>query len=307
MTHVRRRNPPRHLFPMVAGTLASLSAGGLLWASRPVAHAHPAPSPLGAASPPSNAADVRSPLADVVAEQEQQASQTPRFVTENGIRLEDEEHVRSLLSASVRCMFWTGAYSDQRASVLDLLRLRRIGYASLPTDYEVHHEQRDGADYVVIREHLKNRDGADLHGMPGYVDHLYLDDVQRGRFEHVRSTPEDPDFDPTMLRDLADPVQFLAMHSDAVCNGRRALPEVRAELMRKQREMLAAQHDNDSTDASPSGSLDQADSASRTASSPASRSSASSMQSPPPAPTPGPPAPLEFGRSQANPPPVTTS
>jgi hypothetical protein len=130
----------------------------------------------------------------------------------------------------VRCRFWTGQDSDEIATLFDLLRLRHQGYASLPTDYEVSHESANGYDYVVIREHVKQRDGSDLRGAPGFVDHRYLEDEARDQFELVDSTPEEPEYAPRMLQAIGDPLGFLGLHWDAVCNGRRSFPEVRAQL-----------------------------------------------------------------------------
>lgn len=214
-----------HLRLAIAALLAA-ATGAAAWSFR----ADFQPNPVSDLAPPRQptAVALRQASTPRPNEPDRQQPARPRFIAEYGVRLEDEPHVRALLSASAPCQFWTGAYSSERASVFDLIRLRRLGYASLPTDYEIHHEAHDGADYVVIREHVKSRNGSDLPGMPGYVEHRYLYDTARERFEHLTSTAEDPNFDRRLLQALGDPVEFLNLHTDAVCNGRRVLPENRA-------------------------------------------------------------------------------
>jgi hypothetical protein len=107
------------------------------------------------------------------------------------------------------------------------MKLRVRGIASPPFDYDVRHDRQAERDYILVREHVKNRDGSDLVGAPGFVDHRYLYDGARERFELVRSQPEDSSFDTRMFVGIGDPLGFLERHWQAVCNGKLAFLDAR--------------------------------------------------------------------------------
>ena len=151
----------------------------------------------------------------------------PVIQTVHGVRFEDDWLVQRFLGQSVRCRTWVGGETQQSASTFDLMRLRTKGFGSPPFEYEVRKETTEQGQFVLVREHIKNRDGSDLARMPGFVVHRYQYDPPNGSFELVSTEPEDRSFDPRMLRALGDPRGFLAQHWDAVCNGRRSFPELR--------------------------------------------------------------------------------
>lgn len=141
-----------------------------------------------------------------------------------GVRFEDDPLVFGLLNLSVQCV--RSSTGSVEASVLDLMGLRTLGWASPPFDYEVTHLSNEGHDYVLVRERIKNRDGSDFQGAPGFVRRTYYYDDARGRFDLVDTTPENDGFDGEVLQALSDPLAFLLLHRDAVCNGRGRLARV---------------------------------------------------------------------------------
>lgn len=210
-----RRTRPRAFMQAAAGVLISLAGAGAGWAAhdylagdRDAAHDAPrqsvAPAKDASATAPTPPAPPAPPP-------------PPALLREGGVTFEDDDLVRRFLGLSVRCGYISG--HEFHASLLDFLQLRTKGYGSPPFHYDVRHIKRDAYDYVVVREELRQRDGKPFPGAPGYVAHSYYFDEPLDRFQLAHSTPEDPDFNRAMLRELGDPLGFMGANWQAVCNG----------------------------------------------------------------------------------------
>lgn len=209
-----RRRPQKRL---PAFSLAGVAVGIVLvgagagWAARGLVHSDPAPA---VAAAPKRASPAKAAPASVAPPA---APRPPATLHVDGILVEDTPLVRRFLGRSLRCGRVAG--SDVYASVFDFLKLRTRGVASPPFHYEVRQTHRDGYDYVVIREEIVQRDGSPFPGAPGYVVHTYYFDAPMSRFELASSAPEDPDFSPAMLREMGNPLGFMVLNLQAVCNG----------------------------------------------------------------------------------------
>lgn len=212
----------------VGGTIAAAAAAG--WAAHDAATPPPAVEARASSAPapstPTSKAEIPPP----------QAPDPPQPVMReiHGIRVEDHPLADKLLGLSVRCGRLGGR--EVYASLLDLLRLRKIGYASPPFRYEIRHYEREGYAYVVIREQMHQRGGRPYPGAPGYVAHTYYYDTPLDRFQLVDSTPEEPEFDQALLRGWGNPLGFLGSHWEAVCNGSLYLHPVKASSDHQKRD-----------------------------------------------------------------------
>lgn len=212
-TLVRRRTR-KHLsaFSLAAvGVGITVVGAGAGWAAHRLAGSHLAPT---IAAAPKQASSAKAAPAAVA---RPAPPPPPAMLQEDGVILADTPLVHRFLGRSLRCGHVAG--SDFYASVFDFLKLRTRGVASPPFRYEVRQTRRDGYDYVVVREEILRRDGSPFPGAPGYVAHTYYFNAPMNRFELANSAPEDPDFSPGMLRELGNPLGFMVLNLEAVCNG----------------------------------------------------------------------------------------
>ena len=203
----------------VVGVGIAVVGAGVGWAAHGLLRTDPT---LLASETPKHGAPAKSAPASVAPP----APRPPATLREDGVVLEDTPLVHQFLARSVRCGSVAG--EDFYASVLDLLKLRTRGLASPPFHYEVRDAQRDGYDYVVVREQILRRDHSPFPGAPGYVVHTYHYDAPMDRFELASSVPENPDFNRAMLREMGNPLGFLALNWEAVCDGALYLHRAKA-------------------------------------------------------------------------------
>lgn len=210
----RRRLKRPYMWQFFAFLAVLAVAGSAAWAIQK--WGNQAPESIRSALPATAASAANVPAQDLT----QTASPTPVepvMRDSHGVRYQADPLVVAFLNQSVRCLFMHHE-TDGVATVFDLLRLRGMGLAALPPfEYEVLHEADGGHDFVVVRERLKGRNGADYPGAPGFVVHRYYFDDARERFDLVRSSPEDPSFSPRILKAIGDPMGILARQVADVC------------------------------------------------------------------------------------------
>jgi|GEM_PF-6286589 len=224
--------------PLSAFALATVCVGIIVvgassgWAAHGLVRTDPTPSPVEV---PKRELPVQATSASMAPP----TPPPPAMLRDGGVALADTPLVHRFLARSVRCGRLAGA--DFYASVLDFLKLRTKGVASPPFHYEVRSSQRDGYDYVVIREAILKRDGSPFPGARGYVVHTYYYDAPINQFELVSSVPEDPSFNRAILRELGNPLGFMVLNWEAVCNGARHLHRDSTRSGEREGEQASAQ------------------------------------------------------------------
>lgn len=151
--------------------------------------------------------------------------QAPRLVVEHGVRFEDDDVVKRFLGQGVYC--WDIRGQDLYATVFDMMRERSDGSAGPLYVYQTSHERRDSYDYVVIKETVLKHDGTPMPLHPGAVVHTYYYDPGPESFQYMDSRAEDPDYDPSRLKDLPPPTRALAMFREAICPAKLSYPDVK--------------------------------------------------------------------------------
>lgn len=140
------------------------------------------------------------------------------MIDEGGVSFEDRQLVREFLGLSVRCGVLRGI--ERRASLLDMMKIRVLGTYTFPRyTYEITQVTQSGYPYVLVREQLLKLDGSSQPDAPGHIEYLYYYNEPLQRFELASQSANDPRFDPQLLKNLTDPLSFLASRWLPVCNG----------------------------------------------------------------------------------------